>query len=810
MTHHHSIAIIIIILSALVTGCGDDSGGLEPDTSPQALTVTPVAGAPGTLLEIEGLDSEGLDPSSLSIEIGGLPAPVTIGSSGNLLSAVPLFSDDKNKQTVPSEPVDVVVFVSGDVAGEAIGAVRVLELPAADGSAEIVFDELCRIAEKLSAVSNRLSPEPGTEAQYTFAVDEALTELLEGDGEHSLRSALDDLASNDPDALALLDAIFSSSGMTDLAAGYGDALESVEEGLDEDPPGKTSDVNIDDTALAKKMQFYTIAKLFGEEVIHPTANTFAETFGTAAGAAGLIVNVPFASQVSAIVALIDFVTNKIAIGLLPAKLTGFELEIPVTNLSPGEEVSALLRIKAKNDPPPTSLQDMVGLTLNLLGVAGGGQAESFKEVLENTAAFFLATMQQGLASYSEQNEGLNLDTNLFTIVSNMEWEALVDNPKLVDLISFSPEIVYALTDEVDWKTADNQIGSASIWAKTAGNDAFLLTLPPGFIYGAGAFGESVLATPTKQVTVSSELLLELDFAPTIEETGINALEARAGYEGTDGNTIWTPGIDIHLSLDGGTAQEETGVTDEDGQFITLIQHQIGFNQVIVSVTASDQFGQQVVKSVTATLGVGGYVTIVRGRVQMAGSVSMTVGEYGPGYAPESTSDNGIEDHMIEEPGSHIYSIALQRSLSHAPTGESANASTNAAFDLHISEGGGPGMTINGNADLSSSATFSGSSDGGAGGNSNVNMYVNFQIHDAPLSYAFTGSFNGSPRLVDLFGEFYHATLTDGEIPGSVTLSGSLSPGEYQLRIGQVSASASDPGGSSSAETDWNFSLQLGE
>lgn len=98
----------------------------------------------------------------------------------------------------------------------------------------------------------------------------------------------------------------------------------------------------------------------------------------------------------------------------------------------------------------------------------------------------------------------------------------------------------------------------------------------------------------------AELTEELDFPSSIEMGGSADLKVRAGYIVPDGSTQWREGITINITVDEGSADPDTGTTDEDGYFSTTIQHNGASGSVVVTVEATDSGDREITKTAEAT------------------------------------------------------------------------------------------------------------------------------------------------------------------------------------------------------------------
>jgi len=577
MNSFRYLIVVILALLVLLAGCSDSISPV--DDNPIGLAVTPSSGPPCTILEVTGVSISRADLDSIRIYIGGKLAPSTINSRGNLISCIPLFQDSSGALSPPPGKVDVYIYSSGVEIGKLLDAFSVLPLPNAPGTTSHAADELQNISASLDTLLRSLVAGPGEEEQYLLATLQALDSLINGNNPYSLRSALASLEASESQAL-ILDGLLSVTGVLDYLSNINIELQNIlsltkairARNFDNLNPSKTrptlkatTTLYVPDDLLALKMQFYVIAKGFGEQVISETGQTFAETVGLAAGAVGIAHSLPQVELTMVILSYIDFVVNKVIVGLLPGSLDAIDLELASNQLDTQTETDATITVSASNIPPQISLQYTIGNILTLMGASGSSEAiQSFRQILTNTANYFLSTMQGVISSYSSQHPELNLDIDLFSVVPYITWKATATNPVYYKLNTFTPDIIERIENELNWKTKD-ETGVGRIFVMpSSSDDARIL---PGY-YG-GAFGIGSVASPVKSVIVGSNLKLEVELAGAMNHGETQTLNIRAGY--IEDETInWTSGIEITIEIEGGSVDESSGTTDESGYFSTPV------------------------------------------------------------------------------------------------------------------------------------------------------------------------------------------------------------------------------------------------
>jgi hypothetical protein len=100
----------------------------------------------------------------------------------------------------------------------------------------------------------------------------------------------------------------------------------------------------------------------------------------------------------------------------------------------------------------------------------------------------------------------------------------------------------------------------------------------------------------------AQLTAELTFPSSISSGGSTDLQVRAGYLLPDGSTQWSEGINVSVSVSGGSAATSSGTTDADGYFSTTINHD-GTSEIIrVTATVTDSGEREITKTAEATIG----------------------------------------------------------------------------------------------------------------------------------------------------------------------------------------------------------------
>jgi hypothetical protein len=455
------------------------------------LSVTPHRAPAGSVVVMTS--SSPIAADGLELFVDGEPAVVHPSAGGGFTAGVPYFLENGWPHP-PHGPVDILLLRNGAPAAVGPDALTVLPLAQAPGSTLkgiAAFDDL---AHALDRVGSHLaeSGDPDQE-KWLASLTEAVNDLVHGTDPRSLANFL---AAADAKGVRLLDASLAASGVLDGLRRYADLLGMVADGFEQSHAlgmqrlavmghrrvASAADV-VSDVDLASDMQFYELAKLFGETVVGPTAETWGTFMGTLFSAVALgPVGGPIldaAQWIGVVLTVLDFALNKIYLALLPAKVSDFSLSVTSPNLVPGQVTSAQLRLTARNEPVPIGLQDFIGQLLNELGAPGNGAP---KDVLTDAVNFFLGFLQARLASRG--------NVELWSIPP-LTWTTTITDTRLVERKTQTPAVIAGLADQVNWKASSTTTNSQQgrIFARTTfGPEALLVALPPGISYTPGAFG----------------------------------------------------------------------------------------------------------------------------------------------------------------------------------------------------------------------------------------------------------------------------------------------------------------------------------
>lgn len=589
-----ALTVVVTILSggALTNTAAVRATTPDPDSENNTHTseivavgasIFPDTGPPGTVIRIGGLDLTGVEIDDLRVYLGGEEAPVRANETGHLHAGIPLFLDSDGESSPPADPVDLVVKVREREVVRERGAVTVLPLVQAPGEAQAVADKLHQISSSLQTIMTSFGLQVGEEERYFMAMFAALDSLIHGSDEASLASALEQVQSSTSQTEildGLLKTLTASDHLGELAAEL-QAIAAQAQGVaaqiqggstgqlqsrSASVPPSLAALQVGDRLLALKMQFYVLLGDFGEEVIGKTNQQFSEWIGTLAGVAGIAKGVPQVDITLVILAYIDFVVNKLIVGLLPSTLDAIDLHLQTNELETHQKTNATIAVSASNTPPGISLQYIIGNVLTFLGASGKSEwVADFTEALVRTASFYLAMMRGVIATYAADHPELNMDPDLFSFVPEIRWQAQATTPAFYDLKTFTPNIVGPLADELNWETKDEAgIGRIYVMPSSSQNARLLSG------YYGGAFGNESVASQVRSILVGSNLELEVEGPNALDPDESGEVRIRAGYR-EQGGVNWTSGINISIQVDGGSIAPASGATNSTGYFTSTVE-----------------------------------------------------------------------------------------------------------------------------------------------------------------------------------------------------------------------------------------------
>ncbi len=588
------LATLLLATLSFGLSCSGDSPVQSGPVVNVPVTVTPISGPPLTSVRVLGLDSMNVDFSNTFAYFNGVLTPLFISDSGKVSVTVPAIVDSATMwidTSITTMSLVIVRSITGDTVALGKDIFTLEALLPAPGSVTQMLTDWTTISTSLQTISQMFGGVPGVQEQISSALLSALDSLVNSSDSLSLKSVTARLTAGNPQELALLDALFGSSGIVEQSQKYAVMFQAMADsaailtGATQNRRA-VSPMVITDQYLAFSMQFYVIVREFGRTVITPTAQTYA----VVTGALGVIGNIPLATIITTSLTIIDFVVNKFVISMMPAKIDSLRIELAEDTIFVGEQTNSTVMIYAANDPQAITFNDFVGQILNGLGygssITSPRELNRLVDLFENVANYMAGLLQAGFSNYASAHPALNLDFTLFTM-PQLRWKAQIVDTKFIDLKTHTPTIINPIPGLVNWKSDPSTTGEGRIFAATVASGATVIPEPTGFAYSGGAFGEDVAGAPAVSVWSFKKMAMAIDFAPIITAGGANVLGVTAGSLDGAGKLVPEGGIRIDLVTTGGVANPASGLTDATGQFSSVITLNPMTDTVIVQVTASN-------------------------------------------------------------------------------------------------------------------------------------------------------------------------------------------------------------------------------
>ncbi len=608
-----AIQVVLVVFLATIVGCSGSDVASPPTTpSPPELTLAEPAAPAGSTVRITGLDPAQVDLDQVQVEIDGEPTLLLRNENGEVHIMPPLNVDLETFRVIPSNaPMDVTFQFPDGSRVELPAAVNVLVPEPDPGASARVLAAMESYLDSWDTILNSLPIQPGVEEQAMVTIVPLLRSMLFGEGEDALERQL---AAMDEKQLALLDNLWGATDlpeqMTELASLSAPVASKLA------TRGKSA-IELDDTELALLMQFSVYSKRYAEWYLHGLSQGVAGV-NAVGGTISLLVqrflSGPLRGTIVArvmgianfVYALSDFILSKHLVALMPTRVDSIELSLAETELSDGDYTQSSRRINVSNDPPATTLNDFITQLLNGVGIFIPTDDVDYQLVL-GISVRVVNTINGLINGYSQEHPELLTPAELYE-VPDIEWTAVLDNPILFDARTLNTNLLDIDSAVGEWKARATQ-GDASVFVQPSSDDDAIGINLGVFEYNAGAFGEDIVASNNVQVRVRQPLGLEVSFAGSISPDGANALGVKAGTRNEDGSIDYRAGISISLSTTGGFVEDSSGLTDQDGEFITLARLNPGSSRIDITITATDAFGNQTEETATAVATAESQVTV---------------------------------------------------------------------------------------------------------------------------------------------------------------------------------------------------------
>ncbi len=600
--YYNKVFIIGILLSMfLLLSCSDDNPVSPDDNTYSSLldnvVFVPNSGPPGTPVELQNLATLP-DVGFWSLNIGDETVPI-IKTDSSYYTIIPLiFSASDSTWPIASvSPLDVTLILDSNSVDTAFGKITVDSLAHAEGAVDSLIQDFLHASDAIRDISLAL----GLDDTLLQAVCMAMDEIIVS-GDNSLSAIIhgtSPIVDSDSLPIDLFSALLVSTGVSDMVSSWSDSLQVVQADASKYQNRQKSLVSIvDDEGLAYRMQMYSLLSGFSSQVIGQTAltwNKFSAVLGVAGIAFPPLGFIEFI--VSFVVAELDFIFNKIALALLPAQITDFKLGFLNHEINTGDTTEAIVYISAKNNPPNITPLDIVTQVINGMALADWihnlGSARrflpaDFHEIVEGLTTWYLGVINNVLGVY------FNAPTMMDVSLPEIRYDSvLIYNPGLIDLISPNLSKIEPMSGSINGRAKDStgKIG-LMVTTQTSGPHTLIHPILASAGYAGGAFGDEYKTSNIDTVTVVADLALEVNFGNTITVGGANLLGVHAGYYTSDGNPRWADGVQINLSVSGGSASSTSGVTDASGFYSSMITIDSTADSVVVHVFAYGDYNSQ--------------------------------------------------------------------------------------------------------------------------------------------------------------------------------------------------------------------------
>ncbi len=650
----------ILALALFASSCSNNPAGDDPiPGGPAVLSVAPAHAAPGVTLTISGTTVDTSALASYRLIIGGQQTLLLTDTLGRVFGIAPAFFKDSTA-TWPSPsvaPLDIELFKDTVLVGRGVGIFTSDSLIQVPGSTLKLVNNTIATVESYKSILAALPTEPGIQEQLTFAMTAALDSLMYGQGDSSLTALLTDMQGNNPEALALLDAIYAADGSSARSQEIADAMAAIAASLNSGAL-RRGQVIPADVRLAAQMQLSSLLKLFGDSFIHDASSTasniaFGTSWVTFAGfIPGAQVISVFSSVMSTMLSMVDLIFNKIMVASMPTVIDSFTITLAIDTISVGDTTVSSLKVYARNSPPQITLQDLLSQFQGIMGLFTLGASNTLLQQLEGTLNYLLGQLNNALQAYATANPDFSYAPIFFDIagVPVIHWEAEITDPRLLKLNKQTPRIA-VIDSLLEWRSTGDP-GSASVTISPSfSEDATLIPIPSFLGFVGSSFGvlsdSSAVVSETQPVTIKQELVLFVDFAPTISQNGANVLGVKAGEIGVTGDTLYRGGLDVTLTVIGGGADPATGTTNTTGEFSSLITLDPFSDSVEVDVRVTRITGEFAAETVRATTSSAFFVKSYGGAITEVGSAVVLSGDGGYVAVGHTTSfGSGQQDFYL--------------------------------------------------------------------------------------------------------------------------------------------------------------------
>ncbi len=357
--------------------------------------------------------------------------------------------------------------------------------------------------------------------------------------------------------------------------------------------------------LATSMQSYVLWDDYSG-ALHEAINDFFYDFIAVSGLISTSskltpLNLPLAI-VQAALSWTDFFLNKVYLASFPAEMDPLKIRAGKKIYNSGDTTSTSFIMSAQNKAQAVGVQDIVSLILATLGVPASKAA--FKNSIEETLLTYLTMAQGQIALWNDNYPDWKLDPKT---ISMPQWRWLADvydyDSAYIELVSADTTMLTPSLSENEWVFADDLKKTEGVTVtlkQVIYKEELIFANPPiGITYNAGVFGESVASWAKDTFYLSgSDLKVDIDYPLSRLEAGDTArLTIHTSYTDDQGEVTEAIGIDIGLSVSGGSIEVDNGVTDSLGSFSVLAQMAVFSDQMRVDIIIKDTLGNELSRNV---------------------------------------------------------------------------------------------------------------------------------------------------------------------------------------------------------------------
>jgi hypothetical protein len=498
----------ILLTVTVLSGCGDGSDGnrgadnISPPPPPPLSDVVleETAGVVGSTVPLSGLDIDSCPLVTAQFKVGGEEAAAVLGPTGNVHVWLPLFYDEAAQWPAPpSEPQDVEIYCDGSLFAHLPRSVTLTELTPAPGTTEALITDWKEIVSEYQGIFAVLIPEPGPQQQLLYALFGAVKSFFDDDNPDSLPAMLQTLKLDDPQQLALLDALYAAWGVNEKAATFRRQLEDMraqavvssasaiaapktrgyariqEEQVPQPAAASSAFIyeiteafSVTDVTLSEQMQAENSLRKFGKDVIHSTSEEFG---GPASVVSAISRKFKLAEAIDQTLSSLDFILNKIVVSLLPARMDLIKLEVAITELQNSEVTYSIMTLYASNQPIPMTITDVTSAVLSTMGVFAkdlpappDAWLVSVEEAVRKIWLVVFDLISQKLQEYSGKSSlPFDFDMEVVSLVPLMHFEAKGKTRELYTLYPRESDVIEPLSDKLEWQADEENWGSESLY-----------------------------------------------------------------------------------------------------------------------------------------------------------------------------------------------------------------------------------------------------------------------------------------------------------------------------------------------------------